>query len=56
MRRGGRSGFIDRSGKTVIETQFSFARPFKDGLAFVTQGKASGYIRPDGSFVWRSER
>ena len=27
------------------------ARPFRDGLAYVTPGRAGGYIRPDGEFV-----
>lgn len=51
---GQQHGFIDKQGRTVIAPQFSFVRAFHDGLAFVGQGRMTGYIRPDGQFVWRS--
>jgi hypothetical protein len=35
-----------------ITPRFSFARPFRDGLAYVTEGRSGGYIGPDGMFVW----
>lgn len=47
------NGFIDRSGKMVIEPKFFMAFPFIDGLALVTlteDGK-SGFIDTTGRFV-----
>ncbi len=45
-------GYIDRSGKFVIEPNFEFATPFSEGLAVVKvkDGK-SGYIDKTGKFV-----
>ena len=42
-------------GRMVIEPQYSFARPFHQGLAYVGQGRASAYIRSDGQAVWRRD-
>lgn len=38
--RGGKWGFIDRTGVTVVEPQFDAIRPFHEGLAAVNVGGA----------------
>jgi hypothetical protein len=48
MRIAGKYGCIDKHGRTVIEPQFRFARPFNCGLAYVGAGRSSSYIKPDG--------
>ena len=44
-------GFVDSSGKWVIEPQFKKARAFSDGLAPVADGKKWGYIDESGKMV-----
>ena len=44
-------GFIDKSGKFVIEPQFEFANDFCDGLARVKIDEKWGYIDKSGKFV-----
>lgn len=44
-------GFVDSSGKWVIEPQFDKARAFSDGLAPVANGKNWGYINEKGEMV-----
>ncbi len=44
-------GFVDSSGKWVIEPQFDKARAFSDGLAPVANGKTWGYINEQGEMV-----
>ena len=41
--------------KVAIEPRFSFVRPFHQGLAYVGQGRTTGYINHQGQSVWRSE-
>lgn len=48
---GGKWGFIDTSGKFVIEPQFECALRFCDGLAPVLKDGLWGYINTSGSFV-----
>jgi hypothetical protein len=55
VRVGGKYGYIDKRGATVIEPRFSFARAFRNGLAYVAVGRGGGYIKADGEFVWRSD-
>ena len=45
---GGRYGFIDGSGKIVIQPQFEQASGFSEGLAAVQMGGKWGYIDPRG--------
>jgi hypothetical protein len=54
-------GYIDRHGKVVIDRQFSTARPFQGGLAWVSitiprlnwsDSYKQGYIDQTGKFVW----
>jgi len=48
-------GFVDSSGKWVIEPQFDKARAFSNGLAPVANGKTWGYINEKGDMVIESE-
>ena len=41
----GKYGFIDKSGKFVIDTIFSYASDFKDGMAYVVYSGRNGLIR-----------
>jgi hypothetical protein len=50
--RGGKWGYIDRSGTVVIEPGFDEAAEFLDGLARVKVGGKPGYIDRTGNFVW----
>lgn len=51
----GKWGFIDKTGRVVIEPQFAFAHEFSDGLAAIgilrPQGLDSGYIDQTGKIV-----
>jgi hypothetical protein len=49
--RGGKLGFMDTAGKTVIEPQFDGALRFSEGLAAVRLGGKWGYINTSGTFV-----
>lgn len=56
---GDKAGFIDNTGKIVINPQFEFASPFFNGLALVINsrgpgGNDMGWIDKEGKFVWRS--
>jgi hypothetical protein len=52
-------GYIDKTGKIVIECQFTYAENFVDGLAHVAEGYGSdrvwGYINHQGEWIWRSD-
>jgi len=48
---GGKWGYIDTTGKWVIDPQFEGAKNFGDGLAPVTVGGRTGYINEKGRFV-----
>jgi hypothetical protein len=48
----GRWGYIDKSGKFVINPQFDEASPFADGLARVKVGRKTGYVNASGKYVW----
>ena len=47
----GKQGFIDRTGKIVIEARFDEARVFSEGLAAVRVGDKWGYVDPSGRMV-----
>ncbi len=47
----GKWGFIDATGKWIVDPQFEQAGNFADGLAPVTVGGRIGYIDPKGRFV-----
>ena len=48
---GGKTGFVNRDGKLVINPQFDDARNFYDGLALVSSGGKAGYIDEDGKSI-----
>jgi hypothetical protein len=48
---GARYGFIDKTGKVVIQPQFDLTYGFSEGLAAVQVGKKWGYIDPTGKMV-----
>jgi hypothetical protein len=45
-------GFIDKTGKVVIEPKFDGAESFSGGLAKVWIGKRYGHIDKKGKYVW----
>jgi predicted DNA-binding WGR domain protein len=49
--RTGKLGFIDRTGREVIEPRFSRAYEFSDGLAVVFDGWKCQLARPDGALL-----
>ena len=57
MRVGDKWGYVDPSGRMVIEPQFDLAVPFFDGLGLVTVGQdddaKTGYIDKTGRYVWK---
>jgi hypothetical protein len=48
---GGKWGFIDATGKWIIDPQFEYAGNFADGLAPVIVGGRFGYADQKGKFV-----
>ncbi len=49
----GKYGYIDINGVMKIKPRFDGPiGTFKDGLAYVYEGSKTGYINPDGDFVW----
>ena len=51
MGLGGKYGFIDRTGKMVINPQFDNTYGFSDGLAWVTLGGKSFKINRAGQVL-----
>ena len=62
--KDGKRGFLDAKGRIAIRPQFDYAGPFFDGVALVGMGvhwdfdgtnedAKWGYIRSDGSFLWK---
>jgi hypothetical protein len=49
-------GFIDKTGKMIIEPKFDDAEPFSEGLAKIYVGKRYGYIDKTGKYVWEPTR
>lgn len=47
----GKWGYIDQTGRFVIEPQFSNFRPFSEGLVAVQVGDKWGYMNQQGEFV-----
>ena len=46
-----RFGYLNKIGKIVIPATFSYAGPFKNGIAVVMQNGKYGYIKKDGKFL-----
>lgn len=44
-------GFVDESGKVIINPQFEYARPFHEGYAAICQNKKWGFIDKSGKIV-----
>jgi hypothetical protein len=44
-------GYIDKTGKVVIEPQFTEARDFNQGIARIKTGSRWGYIDDTGKIV-----
>lgn len=44
-------GFVNQSGKLIINTQFDEAWSFQEGLALVEKDDKWGYIKTDGSYA-----
>jgi len=51
IRRDGKWGYIDRSGKVVIAPRFDGAEPFSEGLAAVRSGETMGYVDETGKMA-----
>ena len=49
---GGKWGYVDTTGKMVIEPQFDDVWVFSHGLACVFIGSKMGYIDKTGKYVW----
>ena len=49
--KGSKVGFIDRTGKFVIEPQFDSVQDFSEGLASVMAAGKGGYIDRTGKYV-----
>lgn len=49
VKLGDRWGYVDTSGRVVLEFKYEDARPFYNGMAAVKEQGMWGYIRPDGS-------
>jgi hypothetical protein len=49
---GKKWGYIDKTGKMVINPQFDEAGQFTEGLALVTVGGRIGYIDNTGRYIW----
>lgn len=59
---GEKHGYVDTSGRYVLNPQFDYAQPFIDGLAWVVanpndSGEVKvGYIDKTGNFIWSTTR
>lgn len=53
VHRGGKWGYVDKTGKFVIRPQFDGAFTFSGGLALVIVGNRVGYIDKTGKYVWK---
>lgn len=51
VEENGKYGYIDETGKLVIEKKYDFAAPFTEGLAKVKSGGKWGFIDEKGEFA-----
>lgn len=51
MALAGRYGYVDHTGKDIIEPKFEEAHAFSHGVAAVRSGGKFGYIDPQGQWV-----
>src|SRR6266446_9170471 len=54
VEKGGKFGFIDRTGKVVIPIQFDSANNFHEGLALVTMSGKKAFIDATGKIVFNA--
>jgi len=52
VRLAGRWGFVDKTGKFIINPQFDEAASFTNDVARVRTGGRYGYVDPSGKFVF----
>ena len=52
VKQNGKYGYMDRTGKIVMNPQFGEAGYFSEGLACVSIGGKLSYIHKTGKFVW----
>lgn len=45
-------GFIDKTGKLVIDFKYDQVTPFKNGIAEVIVDGKIGYIDRTGKYIW----
>lgn len=50
--QNGKHGYIDKTGKYVINPQFDLAGEFSEGLSGVKIGDKWGFIDKIGKYVW----
>jgi hypothetical protein len=50
--KGDKKGYIDETGRAVIQPKYDEAWPFSDGVALVLAGGKWGYINKSGEFIW----
>jgi hypothetical protein len=53
VRMGRKFGFVDKTGKYVMNPQFDEARQFSEGLANVRVGGRWGIVDKTGRYVWK---
>ncbi|MBR0129142.1 MAG: WG repeat-containing protein [Neisseriaceae bacterium] len=44
-------GFVDETGKVVVDLQYDFVADFKEGLAHAKKGRKKGYIDKTGAVL-----
>jgi len=49
-------GFIDKTGKWVVEPKFTQAFEFNGGIAQVFIDGKSGYVNTSGKYVWEPSK
>src|SRR5262249_2748025 len=49
--KDGKTGYIDNTGKVVIEPKFTYGGDFEEGMATITEGEKVGYIDKTGNVV-----
>jgi hypothetical protein len=56
LKVNGKVGYIDKTGRFVINLQFDRASNFYEGLALVTISEKNGYIDKTGRFIAMGEK
>lgn len=46
-------GVISRTGRTVVPPEYDYAEWMQGGLIKLELGEKTGYVRPDGSWIWK---